>query len=153
MKTVVHADQRPLGILAALPEEIAELQQMLRTGALSVDTHRQNADSDGLAHQRWGQRDFLRGTLYGQDCVLALSRIGKVAAAATATTLIHRFNVGAILFTGVAGGVATGVRVGDIVIADELIQHDMDASPLFARYEIPLLARQRFSASRPMTLA
>ena len=89
-------------------------------------------------------RDFWRGDLQGCHVVLALSRIGKVAAATTATTLIEAFNVDRIVFTGVAGGVGVGVQVGDVVIATEFVQHDMDASPIFPRYEIPLYGRTRF---------
>ena len=69
--------------------------------------------------------------------VLVLSGIGKVAAATTASLLIERFGVGEILFTGVAGALGSDVQVGDIVVANQFMQHDMDASPLFPRYEIP----------------
>jgi adenosylhomocysteine nucleosidase len=44
----------------------------------------------------------------------------------------------------VAGGLGPGVRIGDIVVADALLQHDMDASPLFPRFEVPLYDRSRF---------
>jgi len=130
--------QGPLGILAALPEEIAGLIERLETP---------------LPVQTWGQRDFHRGHLHGRDCVIALSRVGKVAAASTATTLISKFDVSAVLFVGVAGGVGTHVHIGDVVIADTLMQHDMDASPLFPRFEIPLLARARFDTSAAWTKA
>jgi adenosylhomocysteine nucleosidase len=43
-----------------------------------------------------------------------------------------------VIFTGVAGCIGPGVKVGDVVVADAFVQHDMDSSPLFARYEIPL---------------
>ncbi len=69
--------------------------------------------------------------------VLALSGIGKVAAATTATALIERFGAARIVFTGVAGGVGDGVRVGDVVVAQDYVQHDMDASPLFPRWLVP----------------
>jgi len=90
-------------------------------------------------------REFWQGELHGAPVVLALSRIGKVAAATTATTLIEAFGAQRLLFTGVAGGIAPGVQVGDVVVAQEFVQHDMDASPLFPRYQIPLYERERFA--------
>ena len=86
-------------------------------------------------------REFWRGSFQGQALVIGLSRIGKVAAATTATALIEAFDVQAIVFTGVAGGLQQGVSVGDVVVASSFVQHDMDASPLFPRFEIPLYAR------------
>jgi len=91
-------------------------------------------------------RDFWVGHLHGQPVVAVLSRIGKVAAAVTATMLLERFAVGAIVFTGVAGGLAPGVNVGDVVVATQLLQHDLDASPIFPKYEVPLLGLSRFTA-------
>ncbi len=96
-------------------------------------------------------RDFWRGELLGHGVVLGLSKIGKVAAATTATTLIEAFGVSRIVFTGVAGGVGHGVQVGDVVVATEFVQHDMDASPLFPRYQIPLYGRSRFACDATLT--
>ncbi len=98
-------------------------------------------------------RTFWQGELHGQPVVLALSRIGKVAAATTATTLVEAFGVQRLVFTGVAGGLAPGVQVGDVVIADEFVQHDMDASPLFPRYQIPLYGRERFACDTALAQA
>ncbi len=91
-------------------------------------------------------RQFWRGQWHGRSVVAVLARIGKVAAATTATALLERFAVRQVLFTGVAGGLGAGVRVGDVVVARQFLQHDMDASPLFARYEVPLYGRSRFDA-------
>ncbi|AOJ10478.1 5'-methylthioadenosine/adenosylhomocysteine nucleosidase [Burkholderia mayonis] len=124
---------RPLGILAALPEELGDLVAAMRDDG-PVDT------------VTLGQRDYHAGVAYGVPCVVTLARIGKVAAAATASALIHRFDVRAVVFTGVAGGVASDVSVGDVVVADTLLQHDLDASPLFPRFEVPLLGVTRFAA-------
>ena len=122
-------------ILSALPEEqsglLAALQQAQRT-----------------AH---AGRDFWQGTLHGQAVVLALSGIGKVAAATTATALIERFGVARIVFTGVAGGVAEGVQVGDVVVAQDYVQHDMDATPLFARWHVPGYAGVRLPCDAALT--
>ena len=90
-------------------------------------------------------RDFWVGHLQGQPVVAVLSRIGKVAAAVTAAVLLERFGVRAIVFSGVAGGLAPGVNVGDVVVATALLQHDMDASPLFPRYEVPLMGISHFT--------
>lgn len=119
-----------IGIMAALYEEIADL----------LDT------MENVVTRRIGMRDYHAGTLHGQDCVVVLARIGKVAAAATAVTLIREFSVDRLVFTGLAGGVAGHVNVGDVVIGKALLQHDLDASPLFPRHEIPLLSRSRILA-------
>ncbi|MDR3369104.1 5'-methylthioadenosine/adenosylhomocysteine nucleosidase [Rhodoferax sp.] len=86
-------------------------------------------------------RSFWSGQWAGHDVVLVLSKVGKVAAASTTVTLIEAFGVERVLFTGVAGGIGEGVKVGDVVVADAFIQHDMDSGPLFPRYEIPLYGR------------
>ena len=70
-----------------------------------------------------------------------MSGIGKVAAASTATTLIHKFGVAKILFTGVAGSISSKAHIGDIVIGKNYAQHDLDASPFFPKYEIPILGK------------
>ena len=119
---------KPTAILSALKEEQQGLLELLQ---------------NPYRVPRAG-RDFWRGQLHGQPVVLALSRVGKVAAATTATTLIEHFGVGRIVFTGVAGGIAAGVDVGDIVIASSFVQHDLDASPLFPRYQVPLYGRSVF---------
>jgi len=98
-----------------------------------------------------GGRDYWVGHLHGQEVVAVLSRIGKVAAATTATALIERFGVDRIVFTGVAGGLGRGVQRGDVVVADSFLQHDMDASPLFPRYEVPLYATSAFATDAALT--
>ncbi|HOZ64678.1 MAG TPA: 5'-methylthioadenosine/adenosylhomocysteine nucleosidase [Burkholderiaceae bacterium] len=100
---------------------------------------------------RHGGRDFWLGELNGHRVVLGLSRIGKVAAATTATTLITRLGVNRIVFTGVAGGVGAGVSVGDVVVAAEFVQHDMDASPIFPRFEVPLYGKTCFACDPALT--
>lgn len=111
-----------------MPEEIQALM-----GAL-----------DSPRIERVGLRDYHFGKLNGVDCVLVYSRIGKVAAASTATQLIDRFKVSEVIFTGLAGGIAPHVRRGDVVVGTELIQHDLDASPIFPKFEVPLLGVTRF---------
>jgi len=98
-------------------------------------------------------RDFWLGDLHGQSVVLALSKIGKVAAATTTTALIERFGVQRIVFTGVAGGLGAGINVGDVVVGQCFVQHDLDSSPLFPRYEVPLYGKTRFEGDAQLTAA
>ncbi len=99
-----------------------------------------------------GMREYVVGRLWEIDAVCVLSRIGKVAAAMTATTLVEKFGVTHILFTGVAGAGDAAIRVGDVVVAESLVQHDMDATPLFPRYEVPLTGLTHFSSDRHMAV-
>ncbi|ADV01855.1 5'-methylthioadenosine/adenosylhomocysteine nucleosidase [Alicycliphilus denitrificans] len=96
-------------------------------------------------------RAFWRGGLQGQPVVLALSGIGKVAAATTATVLAERFGVERIVFTGVAGGLGAGVQVGDVAVAHGFLQHDMDASPIFPRWELPGYGMARMPCDAGLT--
>ena len=124
------------------------------TGVLSALAQEQHGLLAQLTNARQVQRagrDFWLGDLHGAPVVLALSRIGKVAAATTATTLIEAFGVERIVFTGVAGALGTGVHVGDVVVASHFVQHDMDASPLFPRFEIPLYRQAQFACDAQLT--
>lgn len=102
---------------------------------------------------RLAGRDFHVGRLHGHPVVLVLCGIGKVAAATTATLLGTHFGADRLVFTGVAGGLGPGVRVGDVVLAESLLQHDMDASPLFPRHEIPLTGCSRFDTDGALNLS
>ena len=130
-------DSRPwlTAILSALPEEQQGLLEQLQ----------------GAQKQTVAGRDFWLGQLHGQPVALGLSRIGKVSATLTAAVLIGHFGANRIVFTGVAGGLAPGVKVGDVVVAHDFIQHDLDASPLFPRYEVPLYGRSRFPCDPALT--
>jgi adenosylhomocysteine nucleosidase len=124
-----------IGIMAALHQELAAV-----LGAMP-----------GQESQRVAGRDFRIGRWHGHEVVLVLSRIGKVAAATTATALLERFGVGRIVFTGAAGGLGRGVRVGDVVVADSFVQHDLDASPLFPRFEVPLYGTARLGTDAALS--
>ena len=127
----------PIAIVAAMQEELAAVL------ALLPDERKVTVAG----------RAFWQGHLHGHEVVAVLARIGKVAAATTATVLAERFAVGRVVFTGVAGGLGAGVNVGDVVVASEFLQHDMDAAPLFPRHEVPLYGRSRFPADAGLAAA
>ncbi len=129
------ASSPPVAIMSAMHEELSAVLKLM------PDEHKSVAAG----------REFWRGHLHGHEVVAVLSRIGKVAAATTATVLIERFGVKQIFFTGVAGGLASGVNVGDIVVGRSFMQHDMDASPIFPRHEVPLYGRSRFDADAALS--
>lgn len=122
-------------IVSAMQEELAAVLELM------PDEHRQVAAG----------RDFWVGDLHGHEVVAVLARIGKVAAATTATVLLERFGVDRILFTGVAGGLGPGVERGHVVVAERFLQHDLDASPIFPKYEVPLYGRSIFPTDAMMT--
>lgn len=124
-----------IGVISALREEQAGLIEVMQ---------------DPVTIER-GMRHYVSGQLWGIEAVCVLSRIGKVAVAATTATLIERFGVSHIIFTGVAGATAAGVRIGDIVVAKQLVQHDMDASPLFPRFEVPLTGLSHFFSDKALS--
>lgn len=126
----------------------------MRLGIISALAEEQNGlieAMDSATKVNHGMRDYTEGKLWGIDSVCVLSRIGKVAAAMTASILVEKFKVTHIVFTGVAGSGDLGVKVGDVVLAESLIQHDMDASPLFPRFEIPLTGQARIASDRELT--
>ncbi len=125
----------PIAILSALAEEQLGLIALLNSPTCT----------------RHAGRDVWCGVLHGQSVVLALTRIGKVAAATTTAALIERFGVGRVVFTGVAGGLGEGVQIGDVVVATSFVQHDLDASPIFPRFEVPLYGRARFDSDAQLT--
>jgi adenosylhomocysteine nucleosidase len=114
-----------LAIISAMPDESAAVVESL----------------EEVSTQTLGHRQYHAGNFQGTPIVVVFSGWGKVAAAATTTQLIASYDVTDIVFTGVAGAVQPGLSIGDVVVGTELIQHDMDASPIFARYEVPLLGK------------
>jgi len=104
----MSTSERPIGILCALPQE----QELLVA---------QIGDPGPLPGKAIEAR---RGTLDGREVVIVASGVGKVKAAATATLLVERLGCRALVLSGVAGGLSADLGIGDIVIADRLIDID-----------------------------
>jgi adenosylhomocysteine nucleosidase len=102
---------RPLGVLTAIPEEIAafgaHLTQSGREMVAGVPVY--------------------RGSLDGRPVVVAESGIGKVNGALATALLLDRFVCRGVIFSGVAGGLDPALAIGDLVIATEVVQHDYGA--------------------------
>jgi adenosylhomocysteine/aminodeoxyfutalosine nucleosidase len=62
----------------------------------------------------------------GIDLIIAYSKIGKVYSTLTATTMIEKFGANKLLFSGVAGAINPTLKIGDLIVATKLVQHDVD---------------------------
>ena len=118
-----------IGLLGAMPEEIGS--------DLSHLTDLSCSDHGDLKIHRGAWSDKV-------DLSLAWSGWGKVSAARAATRLLASDpSIDLLLFTGVAGAADPALRQWDVVLADAVVQHDMDARPLFPRFTLPALNQDR----------
>lgn len=120
-----------IAIISAMHEELERI-----VAELNPET-----ETTEIAH-----RMYHVGSMHGVPVVAVFSRWGKVAASSTATQVLADHAPRCVIFTGVAGAVDARLKVGDVVVADELMQHDMDGRPMVPRYEIPLLSVSRLHA-------
>ena len=101
-----------IGIIAAMPEELVYLTQNL----------------DKAQEVQVLGNTYYTGTIGKTEVVLVQSGIGKVMSAMSVAVLADHFQVEAIINTGSAGALAEGIAVGDVVIADKLVYHDVDVT-------------------------
>ena len=73
---------------------------------------------------------FYIGEFMGTEVIITRSGVGKVNANACAQTFIHKFDVDSIINTGVAGGLHSDVKVGDIVISTNVTHHDVSKTQM-----------------------
>ena len=103
-----------IGILCALDREIEELLNEL----------------EGAEHRKLCGYDYAVGTLRGQRVVLCKCGVGKVNAAVCAQTMLLTWDVSLVINSGVAGALREPLEIGDICVATDLVQHDVDTSAL-----------------------
>ena len=99
-------------------------------GAMAIETEGLIAEMTDTRQSIVSGVTFTEGVLCGRNVVVATSGVGKVFAAICAEAMILRFGVTALLNTGVAGGLSPMLEVGDVVLADEVVQHDMNTTAL-----------------------
>lgn len=97
-------------------------------GAMQIEIESLKDKMESLKIESFSGIEYNIGKINGVKCVCAVSGVGKVNAAVCTQTMILKYNPSAIINTGVAGGIAPGMRVGDIAIAEDVMQHDMDTS-------------------------
>jgi len=99
-----------IAIMGAMPEEVAPILEKL--GEYKTTEYAGNK--------------YYEATYKGTELVVAYSKIGKVFSTLTATTMIEHFGCNRLLFSGVAGGINPSLKIGDLIIATKLSQHDLD---------------------------
>ena len=99
-----------IAIMGAMSEEVAPILEKL--GSYTTTEYAGNR--------------YYEATYKGVDVVVAYSKIGKVFSTLTATTLIEHFGCEKLLFSGVAGAINPELKVGDLIVATKLSQHDLD---------------------------
>ena len=99
-----------IAILGAMQEEIEPLLEYF----------------DDIEVVEYAKNKYYKAKYNSHDIVLAYSKIGKVFATLTATTLIEKFGAEVVLFSGVAGAISEDLKIGDLIVAKGLSQHDLD---------------------------
>lgn len=103
-----------IGIIGAMGIEIESLKNNL-----------ENKESEIISNV-----EYVKGTIYGHDVVLAVCGVGKVFAAICTQTMILKYSPEIIINTGVAGTLTPQLSIGDIAVSTHVVQHDMDTTPL-----------------------
>lgn len=73
--------------------------------------------------------NFYKGKINLKKIVLVKCGVGKVNAARTTQILTDKFNIESVINVGSAGSLNNNLEIGDIVIGNEIVQHDFDITP------------------------
>jgi len=95
-------------------------------GAMQEEVEPLLAFFDNVKETVYANNKYYEVNYKGLEIVIAYSKIGKVFASLTASTMIQKFGCDTLLFSGVAGGINPKLKIGDLIIADKLCQHDLD---------------------------
>ena len=102
--------------MGAMPEEVAPILKKLQDYGVP----------SGYKTTEYANNKYYEATYKGVELVIAYSKIGKVFSTLTASTMIQHFGCDRLLFSGVAGAISPTLKVGDLIIATKLSQHDLD---------------------------
>ncbi len=103
-----------IGIIGAMGIEVRALSELL-----------ENKKSETISGI-----EFLSGTIFGKDVVLAVCGVGKVFAAMCAEAMILKYSPEFIINTGVAGTLTDKLSIGNIAVSKDVVHHDLDTTPL-----------------------
>lgn len=116
-----------IGIIGAMEEEISSLKEKMKVENI----------------QKKASMEFCQGVLEGKEAVIVRCGIGKVNAAICTQILCDQFQVDTIINTGIAGSLKNEINIGDIVLSEDALQHDMDATGF--GYALGIIPRMKTS--------
>ena len=99
-------------------------------GALDIELERLIDAMQEPVHREISGVPFTCGKLLGTDVVIARAGVGKVNAAVCAQTMALIYEPELIINSGVSGALSPELRVGDVVIGTDVVQHDVDTTAL-----------------------
>lgn len=103
-----------IGIICALSIEVEGIAQLL-----------ENKKEDTFAKMK-----YISGTINGKDVVMTECGIGKVNAAMSTQIMIDKYSPDVIINSGIAGSISRELKIGDIVISKDCVQHDFDGTQM-----------------------
>lgn len=116
-----------IGIIGAMDEEVSQLK----------------ATMSDIIEETFASMTFCKGKLEGKDVIVVRSGICKVNMAACVQILVDKYDVGAIINTGIAGSLSNDINIGDLVVSNEAVQHDVDATAF--GYKLGVIPRMETS--------
>ncbi|MCI8518027.1 MAG: 5'-methylthioadenosine/adenosylhomocysteine nucleosidase [Hungatella sp.] len=124
-----------IGIIGAMSQEVAKLKAVM----------------SGVEVENRAGMEFFKGTINGKEIVVVRSGIGKVNAAVCSQILADCYHVTAIINTGIAGSLRNEINIGDIVLSEDTLQHDMDATGFgYPLGHIPQMDQSVFEGDKRM---
>lgn len=99
-----------IGIIAAMDEEVEAIKKIM----------------NNVSIKQIYELEFIIGKINKRDIVLVKCGVGKVNAARTTQILIDNFELDFVINVGTAGSLNENIEIGDVVIAEKLVQHDFD---------------------------
>ena len=99
-------------------------------GAMDLEVQALKGLMDNAVVETISTIDFYKGNINGVETVVAVAGVGKVNAAVCAQTMILKYSPDIMINVGVAGGLSDEFKIGDIAVADSVVEHDMDTSPI-----------------------
>lgn len=122
-------------------------------GAMELEVEALKAKMQSTVITKKAGMSFHEGLLNNVNVVIVQCGIGKVNAALCVQILADLFSVTHIINTGIAGSLNADLNIGDILISEDAVHHDMDVTIFgYQPGEVPQMGFREFQADKRMAL-